>query len=208
MIEGQCGLKTMNFLDSRSMSLVEFRPSGQPPGDYRIRYPMDMERYAFTARDEVNEAPQAYGWAFPGNPFEPPSEEAIFAGPYLLFSFRLDRKSVSPRLVKYRSDREAQRLMEERGVERLSRREKREIRERIHAFLLKQTLPSIRIFDVAWNLEDGRVLFTGTGQSSCTLFMELFERTFGMALVRDTLKSRTERALRDRAVSRSERKTA
>ena len=187
----------MGFLDSRSMTLTEFRVSGPLPTDHRVRFVMDIERCAFASKDDVGEAELVCGWTRPGQAFEPPTEQDLFAGSYLLLSFRMDRRSVPARLLKHRSVREADRLMRERGVERLSRREKREIRDRVHASLLKQTLPGIRVFDVVWHLDGGRVLFTGSGQHVCNLFTELFERSFGLSLTRETLKSRTERVLLD-----------
>lgn len=181
----------MGFLASRSITLVEFRVSGVAPseGDWPL-YAGAIERYRFPLSDDREEVEEVCGWTAPGEAFAAPEGVSLVSPPYLLLSFRLDRRTVPSKLLNHRRQREEESLTRERGVERLSRREKREIRERLHRSLLRQTLPSIRVFDMIWHVGEGRVLFTGSGQRVRQLFAELFERTFGRTLTRESLMYR------------------
>jgi hypothetical protein len=66
-----------------------------------------------------------------------------------------------------------------RGALRVSAAERREIKDEIASRLVAQALPTPRLFDVVWNLETGRVYFSGKQRAAREAFGDCFRRTFG-----------------------------
>src|SRR4029453_9575200 len=81
-----------------------------------------------------------------------------------------------------RRRREAERRAE-RGVERLSSPERKEIKEEVAQRLMTRALPVPRLFDCIWNLDTGHVYFTGKVRAAREAFTECFRQTFGVAPV-------------------------
>src|SRR5262249_21737632 len=70
-----------------------------------------------------------------------------------------------------------------RGAVRLSAAERREIKDEIASRLVAQALPAPRLFEVIWNLETGRVYFSGKLRAAREAFGDCFRRTFGITPV-------------------------
>jgi hypothetical protein len=70
-----------------------------------------------------------------------------------------------------------------RGALRVSAAERREIKDEIASRLVAQALPTPRLFDVVWNLENGRVYFSGKLRAAREAFGDCFRRTFGVTPV-------------------------
>jgi hypothetical protein len=107
----------------------------------------------------------------------------LFVQHYLVVGFRWDRRVVPPKpLWLERRRLEAERKAE-RGVERLSAPERKEIKEEVARRLMTRALPVPRLFDCIWNLDTGHVLFTGKARAAREAFGECFRHTFGVAPV-------------------------
>src|SRR5262245_1917116 len=85
----------------------------------------------------------------------------LFFHHYLVLGFRYDKRLVPPKLLLVEGRRPEAERKGKRGVERLGRAERREIKDEVAARLLARALPSPRLFDCVWNLEVGRVYFSG-----------------------------------------------
>jgi recombination associated protein RdgC len=107
----------------------------------------------------------------------------LFFQQWLAVGFRWDRRVVPPKLLWIERRRlEAARLAE-RGGERLSAAERKEIKEEVAARLLARALPAPRLFDCLWNLDTGHVYFTGKVRAAREAFGECFRQTFGVSPV-------------------------
>ena len=107
----------------------------------------------------------------------------LFFQHYLVVGFRWDRRVVPPKLLwLVRRRLEAERRAE-RGVERLSAPERKEIKEEVAQRLMTRALPVPRLFDCIWNLDTGHVYFTGKVRAAREAFTECFRQTFGVAPV-------------------------
>jgi DNA recombination-dependent growth factor C len=102
---------------------------------------------------------------------------------YLVLGLRVDTLTVPGPLLKLFVERRMREVMEEQGRERLSRYEKAELKELVKRELRKRALPTVKVTDMVWTLSEGVVRFFGTNEKLTLEFMELFEDTFGLALV-------------------------
>ena len=73
--------------------------------------------------------------------------------------------------------------MERNGRERLSRREKEELRLFVAKRLRKQVIPAMRVVDMSWDMEGRVVRFWNNSAKMHERFMEIFESTFKLKLV-------------------------
>ena len=107
----------------------------------------------------------------------------LFFQHYLVVGFRWDRRVVPPKLLWLERRRLEEQRRAERGVERLSAPERKEIRDEVAQRLMARALPVPRLFDCIWNLETGHVYFTGKVRAAREAFAECFRQTFGVAPV-------------------------
>lgn len=104
----------------------------------------------------------------------------LFYQQFLVIGFRFDKRAVPGKLLWLERRRLEEERKAERGIPRLGAAARREIKEEIEARLLVRALPAPRLFDCAWNLDNGRVYFTGKQKAARDAFVELFRETFGI----------------------------
>jgi hypothetical protein len=73
--------------------------------------------------------------------------------------------------------------LEKKGRERLSRKEKTELKLLVARKLRKTTSPATRAVDLSWSIQEGVVRFFSHAQKPGALMAELFEKTFALKLV-------------------------
>ncbi len=124
---------------------------------------------------------QAFGWVGIHDPLAVALTTAdLFFQQYLVVGFRFDRWAIPAKLLWLERRRVEEQRKAERGVPRLGAATRREIKEEIEARLMLRALPTPSLFDCAWNLETGRVFFTGKQKAARDCFVDLFRETFGI----------------------------
>jgi len=124
---------------------------------------------------------QACGWVGIHDPLAVSlTATDLFFHHWLMVGFRFDRRAVPAKLLWLERRRLEEERKAERGVPRLGAAARREIKDEVQERLLARALPAPRLFDCAWNLETGRVLFTGKARAPREAFVELFRQTFGL----------------------------
>lgn len=101
---------------------------------------------------------------------------------YLVLGLRVDKKAVNGKLFNILLERQYQQVMEERKVERLAKNHKEEIKEALEEELLSQTLPSVNVFDLAWDIHSGQVFFFGTSDLVNEFVQGFFHDSFNHRL--------------------------
>jgi hypothetical protein len=170
----------MGFL-SASTTIVRFL-APVPPRLDREAVAAAVTRRAFRDVDPAAGGDrEACGWVGIHDPLATAFTPAdLFFAHWLVLGFRYDRLAVPAKLLGLERRRAEAARCAERGVERLSAAERKEIREEVEARLLARALPTPRLFDCAWNLETGRVYLSGRQRAVCEAFAELFRHTFGV----------------------------
>ncbi|MGH7895787.1 MAG: hypothetical protein ACREQL_14035 [Candidatus Binatia bacterium] len=141
-----------------------------------------VTRRAFRETDpDLGDPRQAWGWVAIHDPLATtftPSD--LFFHHYLVLGFRFDKRLVPPKLLMLERRRLENERKATRGVTTLGAAERREIRDEIASRLVARALPTPRLFDVIWNLDSGRVYFSGKLRAAREAFADSFRQTFGM----------------------------
>ena len=133
---------------------------------------------------EGGDAVQAFGWVAVHDPLVTELTAAdLFFQQHLVVGFRWDRRAVPAKLLQLERRRAEVARCAESDSGRLGREARKQIRAEVEARLLARALAVPRLFDCAWNLETGRVYFTGRARAAQEAFTDLFRGTFGVAPV-------------------------
>jgi len=103
-------------------------------------------------------------------------------GKLALFCLRIDRKQVSPALLRFRTLEAQRRLKEEGRQERQSRHQQGLLRETIREELLAGSPAVPALYEACWFLPEGRILFSSHTDQVCDDFTLLFRDTFSTVL--------------------------
>ncbi len=125
------------------------------------------------------------GWVPFESPYHPDFEKYPFIfGRYIVFSLRIDKKSVPAKLFQKHMVMEMEKKKRESGRNFLSKSEKSHIKEEVMDNLIK-SMPFIpNIYDVLWDYENhGLFLFT-TQKTVNEFFETLFFQTFDLKPIR------------------------
>jgi len=144
-----------------------------------------VTRRAFREGDaELSEARQAWGWFTIHDPLVVEFTPAdLFFHHYLVVGFRYDKRLVPPKLLMLERRRLENARKAERGTTKLGAAERCEVKDEVASRLLARALPTPRLFDCVWNLETGRVYFSGKLRAAREAFGDCFRQTFGVAPV-------------------------
>jgi len=121
------------------------------------------------------------GWTSCFHPFSNElKEDDFWLPPFVVLSMRVEERRVPRGLIKKYCALEEEKLRQEKGLRRLSRKAIRKIREEVEFSLLQKTIPVPFLYDVAWDTEEGVVYFFSISQKAMGLFQEFFSKSFGI----------------------------
>ena len=177
---GATNAAPVGFL-SASTSVVRFVASAPTRMD-RDAIARAVTAHAFRESDpEVGDPRQAWGWITIHDPLATTFTPAdLFFHHYVVLGFRYDKRLVPPKLLMLERRRLEQERKTTRGVTKLGAAERREIKDEVAQRLVARALPTPRLFDVVWNLETGRVYFSGKLRAAREAFADAFRQTFGV----------------------------
>lgn len=166
-----------------SINYTKFYVRGSVPKRFAEPFMKAIELRRFEALDPDAEDEERSGWCVAGNPLDLDlRQEQVIYNSVVVLGMRTDRWRV-PRPLFQAHFREAERAALQRsGKEKLSKRDKDELKFRIHRKLRKRVFPSMRAFDVCWDLERQLVLFWNRSARVNETFSALFEATFKLQL--------------------------
>jgi DNA recombination-dependent growth factor C len=169
---------------SSSVALMRYNVQGSLKEPMLDTVTQALKQNVFTEiEDEAAE--KTVGWTSFQSPFKPDFEGSSFMfGTYIVFSMRIDKKSIPSKLIKKNYTEEAAKKLAETQREYLSRNEKLAIREQVLNVLSLRIPATPSIYDAMWNYESGMVWFFSTQKAANEEFESLFSRTFKLALIR------------------------
>lgn len=131
------------------------------------------------------DANMVVGWTDFDDPFQPKFESSsLIIGPYLIFSMRMDKKSIPAKVVQKNYAIESAKRLVQNSKAFLSRNEKKEIKEQIIRKLTLRIPATPNVYDAVWSHEQESVwLFTHL-KTTCEAFETLFLKTFNLSLIR------------------------
>lgn len=171
----------MSFLKG-SASFVRFTVEGELP-DKTLEYILDrIISFSFEDIDD-NFEEYSIGWVSVLDMFDSEFRNASWiAGDYITLSLRMDERKVSSAILKKYIAKEEERVRREKQIPKLSRSAKMEIKERIRTELVRKSIPIPSVYDLAWNLSEGSLIFFSTNKKAQALLEDHFRETFGLII--------------------------
>ncbi|MBE9546613.1 MAG: recombination-associated protein RdgC [Proteobacteria bacterium] len=165
-----------------TLTLSKYRVIGSLPNDFRNFTDKRIKLFAFRELS-MGGNEKSIGWTSLENILDTNFEYANYSlADYLIFSLRIDRKVISPSLLKLKILEAERQLIEERGKSKIYKEERNEIRERVHLSLLSQTPPTPSFHEICWNVSQGWLLFGSLSEKVREDFEDIFKRTFDLTL--------------------------
>jgi hypothetical protein len=170
------------------LSFRRYRVHQPLPEDFRDLFLENIQRLAFQENLKHRSKEPLMGWVNVANPDDTAFDlNKLLFDRYLVLGLRVDKKSVNGKLFQILLERQYRAVMAEKGVERLGKNHKEEIKEALEEELLGQTLPSVATYDLAWDIHTGEVLVFATSDALQETFQGLFHDTFGARLYPDRM---------------------
>lgn len=167
-----------------SLSYARFFVKGELPDDFRERFMRAVRLRSMKPLEPDDEELERSGWAKIGEPFVVDlSYEDVFFNEYVNLGFRTDRWVIPGPVLRTRVKEAEAAYLEKKGRERLSRKEKTELKLLVAKKLRRQMAPATRAVDLSWAIGEGVVRFFSHSVKPAGAMMELFKKTFGVELV-------------------------
>ncbi|PCJ56170.1 MAG: hypothetical protein COA79_19740 [Planctomycetota bacterium] len=164
----------MSFING-SVSAVRFLIAEEIPEKELIK---GLKKFVGT--DVVLENhPEAVGWCCLENFLDTDiKSEKVTLDNFYLFGFRIASKNVPAALLRAHCQQAEMIALKERGVERLTRYEKSEIKSDLKEDLLEEQPIEYKSFDCLIDRRSGILYFSGTSKRVIKMFIKHFELTF------------------------------
>jgi recombination associated protein RdgC len=163
------------------LTFSRFTVAGKLPSDFTEMVQRQIRRHAF--QDLAAETQEKIlGWTGIGNVLDTDFQHASYVwGDYLLFSLRIDRRSVPPSLLKLRALEAERQHLKDTGRKKIDKTAREQIRETLRQDLLRRIPPTPSFHEVCWSVSSGRLLFTSLSEKIMQDFQDLFKTSFGLA---------------------------
>jgi hypothetical protein len=169
---------------SSSVSITRYQVKGNLKAPILETVANGLKKNAITEIDEdVSE--KAVGWTSFHNPFQPDFSGSSFVyGNYFVFSLRIDKKSISPKLLKKHFTMESAKHLASSGRQFLSRNEKKVLKDHVIHRLSVRIPATPSIYDAIWNYEESCLWFFSNLKAANEELETLFSRSFQNTLIR------------------------
>jgi recombination associated protein RdgC len=169
---------------SSNVSITRYQVLGQLADPIMDTMARLLTQNAIVEIDE-EDTDQSAGWTSFEDPFTPDFTGSTFVmGSQFIFSFRMDKKAISPKVVNKKYRQEMTKRLKERGKDFFSRNEKKQIKEDVTRELSLRIPATPNVYDVLWNYEKSSIWFFSTQKSANEAFEVFFTKSFKLNLVR------------------------
>jgi recombination associated protein RdgC len=167
-----------------SLSYTRLFVEGELPDDFRARFMRAIRLRAMKPLEADDDALERSGWCAIGEPFELElGYENVFYNDFVNLGFRTDRWVIPSPLVRAKVKEAETIYLEKKARDRLTKREREELKEVVLRKLRKTFVPAMRVVDFSWSLDEGLVRFFSQSPRPIAAVSELFNKTFGLKLV-------------------------
>ncbi len=165
-----------------SWSFSRYRVAGKMPEHFDDFIDERLKRYAFT---EITSqvAEKIAGWTSLENVLDTEFSYAKYKlGAYIIFSLRMDRRSVPPSLLKLRVMEAEKKHLADSGKKRLYRAEREDIKERVQLELMARAPKVPSFHEVCWFPESSSLIFGSLSAQTMEDFEKYFKESFQLTL--------------------------
>jgi recombination associated protein RdgC len=148
------------------------------PGD-KSRLVKGVRAHVLLPIDPKSDVERSYGWALAEDPdVLDLSSENTFVGGALVLALRVDTLKPPAAVVKRLVAEKLRALGRKPG-----KKEKQEAKDMVVKSLRSRAFPSMKAYDLVWQLDEGRVFFFAHSKGPNELLIDLFQKSFGLELV-------------------------
>ncbi len=167
-----------------NFTFMRFDVEGHLPQAFTTFINSRIKSHAFRETNNSTEE-KRMGWVSLTDILDSDFEKANYAlGDYLIFSLRIDRKVISPKLMKLRLMEQQRRFLAESGHARIGKAQNENIKETVKLELLTKSDPVPSFYDVLWAVGQNKVYFSSLADKVADDFVDLFKKTFSLGLKR------------------------
>ena len=169
---------------SSSVSVTRYRVEGKIKTPFLETVANGLKKNAIAEiDDDVSE--KAVGWTSFHKPYHPDFYGSSFVyGNYLVFSLRIDKKSIPAKVLKKHFMIESARRLAKTGREFLSRNEKKLLKDQIIDRLSLRIPATPNLYDIIWNYEESSLWFFSNLKAANEELETLFRHSFDLTLIR------------------------
>lgn len=169
---------------SLTASITRYYVNGKIDSQIKETVLKNLKKYCIdNIEDELTE--KAVGWTSFDTPYKPDFEGLRFEiGPYFVFSLRIDKKIVSPKIIQKYLSIESEKYLQTTGKQYLSKTEKKNLKDHVINTLALRIPATPNIYDLVWKHEASSLYFSSTLRSANEELETLFFKTFGISLIR------------------------
>lgn len=165
-------------------SFARFHVEGDLPQNFLNFINRQIKAHAYREERKSSQEKQL-GWVSLTDVLDADFEQADYAlADYLVFCLRIDRKLVSPKLLKLKLLEEERRYLAESGKNRINKQTAAGIKEKVSLELMERQDAVPSFYDVLWALGKNTVYFSSLADKVADDFVELFKKTFTLNLRR------------------------
>lgn len=169
---------------SSSVSITQYRVEGKLQEPILETVAKGLKKQAIEEIDNES-SDKAIGWACFTDPFSTDFDLSPFLiGTHLVFSMRIDKKSIPAKIVKKHYALEMKKRLQNSGREFLSKTEKKEIKDHILHVLNLRIPATPNVYDLIWNYESDTLWFFSNLKGANEELETLFTRSFKLKLIR------------------------
>jgi hypothetical protein len=173
----------MSFL-SNLISITRYTVEGRLKAPLLETVAAGLKKNAISEIDDQS-SEKAVGWTSFKKPYQPDFSGSDFVyGNYLVFSLRIDKKSIPSKVVKKYFMLESTRRLADSGRQQLSRSEKQIIKDQVIDRLNIKVPATPHVYDLIWDYEDSALWFFSNLKASNEELETLFLRSFDLRLIR------------------------
>ncbi|MCR4666218.1 MAG: recombination-associated protein RdgC [Desulfovibrio sp.] len=144
-----------------------------------------LANFSIVPIDTVECEEEAAGWTSFEDLYDTQWKNSIpEKGEWIVFSYRVDKRKVPAALLSKKLAQRCQEIETARGGQRVSRKEKKDLKEEVRLQLLRRTEPLPTTCDVAVNALNGLVLVTSSNEGTLQNIEDLLVQTFGCDVTR------------------------
>ncbi len=169
---------------SSSVSVTRYKVEGKLESPVLETVANGLKKNAIAEIDD-NISEKAVGWTSFHKPYHPDFYGSSFVyGNHLVFSLRIDKKSIPAKVLKKHLMIESDRLLAKTGREFLSRSEKQLLKDQITNRLSLRIPATPNLYDVIWSYEESSLWFFSNLKAANEDLETLFRHSFDLTLIR------------------------
>jgi hypothetical protein len=165
------------------ITIRRYQVMGELPPSFREEFCTILQTAAFAGFEKNSDVEKAMGWVSAQDPMDIDLRDfKVFRNEYLLFALRVDTRRIPASALKMYIRQAEEDHLAKTGRPRLSRNEKKEIKNLVRKKLLQGVLPATKAYDILWNVNAKRLDFWSTSDKLNFEFGEMFEKCFSLRL--------------------------